>query len=385
MTDRGTARPALVGVLAAILVATAAAGPAVAKDKPYGPSDSVKEPWRHFGAFYYDTYPKELPGLVAGSAEAIPPATPLKNHRAVKRIRAALRLKYLNPFPPEVGKQPWGLDGPFRGVALRFYHTRTDMAQREERKPGAVISSPHFNDAFVTVTRLTKGSPAAFAKDAAPKELVVPHSRIGKVRIYVTAPRPLINDDPEMNKKRVTALAVKGRTVAEVTTWTGTGAKKMRRAAKAARIAAAAPIRRLHVQYDKWLSDNAASIAAWALVEQNQRKLPGGNETWHILSSHDRLLSRAQQATQPDKWDLLLNPWLKYITAAVTTWGCLEFRPVDPSRRVVHIRADVELGDYDPVPVRERTETVTDVAWGPCPAHPLHGKGNYLDPAQPWQ
>lgn len=39
----------------------------------------MKEPWRHFGAFYYDSYPEELPGLVAGTAEAVPPTVPLKN------------------------------------------------------------------------------------------------------------------------------------------------------------------------------------------------------------------------------------------------------------------------------------------------------------------
>lgn len=81
------------------------------------------------------------------------------------------------------------MKGPFRGVAVHYHHNRTGIAQRVEGKdlprPGNPIPVRivHSNDAFVTITRLTKGRPAAFAKDAAPQGMVVPHSLIGKAQI----------------------------------------------------------------------------------------------------------------------------------------------------------------------------------------------------------
>ncbi len=188
-----------------------------------------------------------------------------------------------------------------------------------------------------------------------------------------------------MDKKKVQAVIVNGRTVADVTTWTGAGAKQIRRAAKAARQAAAVPENRLNGQYEKWLSDNAARIAAWQMVESNQRKLPGGNSSWHFLDSQQTLLYQVHQQPNTDKWSRLSYPWQQYSTAAVTTWGCLEFRPVDPAQQVVHVRADVSLGYDDPVPPQDHTQEVTDVGYGPCPAHPLHDQGNYLYPRQAWR
>lgn len=343
-------------------------------DKPYNESDAVREPWPHFGASYVTDYPDQLPRLVSGRAEAIPPADPVTQGVSSARIRDVLGLDYLNHLEPET-KGPFNsLGGRFHGMTLGYVHSRSDVAQRLKRRNSPIpkIRLTRVNDVSVSVTRLSKGDPRAFIKRRlAPKGGWKSHLQIGRVRFFRPLPIP---NDPQLNKasrRMVTAILARGSTVAEVTRWEGTSAKQRRIAARAVRVAVKTPVANIYQAHQQWLQDYAAEVSAWTMVEANNRKLPGGSDFYRWI---DRF--KVAQINDVSGWKPMMSsifPVLKSVTISATASGCLEVRPTVGNGRTVHIQMDTDP-DYGQSR-RQYTGLATDVGYGTCPSEALGQSG----------
>lgn len=352
----------VVSVVVGAVLATGSAPSAFASrdDRPYNESDSVREPWPHFAASYVTDYPDQLPRLVSGRAEALPPADPLTQDTSSTRIRRALRLDYLNHVEPETHA-----DRRFRGTTLVYAHSRSDRPQRLKKLKYPAIRFTRVNDVSVAVTTLSRGDAGAYIKKRlAPRGVMRPHSRIGRVRFFVPVPIP---NDPQLNKvnrHQITAMLTRGTTVAEVTTWDGTRTKQRRVAARAVRVAVKTPVGDIFQAHQQWLLDYAAEVSAWTIVEANNRKLPGGSDSYRFFDRVFRTLTTVPESEWKPMIDRMF-PTLQSVQLSATAAGYLEVRPAVGNGRTVCIQMDTDPNDGESR--RRYTGMATDVVYGPCP------------------